>query len=152
MLGDWIHGVDDLLAGLVKGLCMRKAICLVVLVIVAGCGRDPKGLQAEELSNLLSITNLSAQPVYDRGDPPRIVAVRIEADVVHVGDVPINEPFVLTWRLVDDRNETVGEVSKRLEGNMQPGAVRRVTLTVEFEARESVAGLRNVATFDPVSG
>lgn len=131
---------------------MRMAICLVVLVVLAACGRNPQGLQAEELSNLLSITNLSAQPVYNQGDPPLIVAVRIDADVVHVGDVPIEEPFVLTWRLVDDRNETVGQTSRRLEGNMEPGAVRRVTLTVEFEARESVAGLRNVATFDPVSG
>jgi hypothetical protein len=34
---------------------------------------------------------------------------------------------------------------------MAPGAVRPVTLTIEFEARETVAGLRNVATFDPVS-
>ena len=118
---------------------------------MAGCGRNPKGLQAEELSNMLSITNLAAQPVYDQGDPPRIVAVRIDADVVHVGDVPIDEPFVLTWRLVDDQNDTVGQASKRLEGDMEPGAVRSVTLTVEFEARESVGGLRNVATFDPVS-
>lgn len=131
---------------------MRMALCLVVLVVVAGCGRDPKGLQTEELSNMLSITNLAAQPVYNQDNPPLIVAVRIDADVVHVGDVPINEPFVLTWRLVDDQNDTVGEVSKRMEGNMVPGAVRRVTLTVQFEARESVAGLRNVATFDPVSG
>ena len=132
---------------------MRMAIGLVVLVVVlAGCGRNPKGLQAEELSNMLSITNLSAQPVYNPGAPPLIVAVRIDADVVHVGDVPIEEPFVLTWRLVDDRNDTVGQTSRRLEGNMEPGDVRRVTLTVEFEARESVAGLRNVATFDPVSG
>ncbi len=135
-----------------KGLCMRMAICLVVLVVVAGCGRNPKGLQAEELSNMLSITNLSAHPVLNQGDPPQIVAVRIDADVVHVGDVPIEEPFVLTWRLVDDQNDTVGQTSRRLEGNMEPGDVRRVTLTVEFEARESVAGLRNVATFDPVSG
>lgn len=131
---------------------MRMAIGLVVLVVLAGCGRNPKGLQAEELSNMLSITNLSAQPVYNQGAPPLIVGVRIDADVVHVGDVPIEEPFVLTWRLVDDQNDTVGQTSRRLEGNMEPGAVRRVTLTVEFEARESVAGLRNVATFDPVSG
>lgn len=131
---------------------MRMAIGLVVLVVLAGCGRNPKGLQAEELSNMLSITNLSAQPVYNQGAPRLIVAVRIDADVVHVGDVPIEEPFVLTWRLVDDQNDTVGQTSRRLEGNMEPGDVRRVTLTVEFEARESVAGLRNVATFDPVSG
>ena len=131
---------------------MRMAIGLVVLVVLAGCGRNPKGLQAEELSNMLSITNLSAQPVHNQGAPPLIVAVRIDADVVHVGDVPIEEPFVLTWRLVDDQNDTVGQTSRRLEGNMEPGDVRRVTLTVEFEARESVAGLRNVATFDPVSG
>ena len=109
-------------------------------------------MQAEELSNMLSITNLSAHPVFNQVEPPQIVAVRIDADVVHVGDVPIEEPFVLTWRLVDDQNDTVGQTSRRLEGNMAPRDVRRVTLTVEFEARESVAGLRNVATFDPVSG
>lgn len=131
---------------------MRISVCFVGLVVLAGCGRDPTGLQTEELSNMLSITNLAAQPVFNQDNPPLIVAVRIEADVVHVGDVPIEEPFVLTWRLVDDQNETVGQTSRRLEGNMEPGAVRRVTLTVEFEARESVAGLRNVATFDPVSG
>ena len=135
-----------------KGRLMRITIGLAVLVLIAGCGRNPKGLQAEELSNMLSITNLAAQSVYNQDDPPLIIAVRIDADVVHVGDVPIEEPFVLTWRLVDDQNETVGQTSRRLEGNMAPGAVRKVKLTVEFEARESVAGLRNVATFDPVSG
>ena len=100
---------------------------------------------------MLSITNLSARPVLNQDDPPLIVAVRVAADVVHVGDVPIDAPFVLTWRLVDDQNDTVGQASIRLEGNMAPGAVRPVTLTIEFEARETVAGLRNVATFDPVS-
>lgn len=134
-----------------KGFLVRIAICLTALAVILGCGRNSKALDAEELSNMLSITNLSARPVLNQDDPPLIVAVRVAADVVHVGDVPIDAPFVLTWRLVDDQNDTVGQASIRLEGNMAPGAVRPVTLTIEFEARETVAGLRNVATFDPVS-
>ena len=130
---------------------MRIKIVCAVLVGVLGCGRNSNVLDAEDLSNMLSITNLAAQPVLDQSDPPLIIGVRIDADVVHVGEVPIDVPFILTWRLVDDQNETVGQASKRLDGNLEPGGVRHVTLTVEFEARESVAGLRNVATFDPVS-
>ncbi len=130
---------------------MRIKMVWAVLIAVSGCSGKLDVLDAEDLSNMLSITNLSAQPVLNQDNPPRIVGVRIEADVVHVGEVPIDVSFILTWRLVDDQNATVGQASKQLDGNMDPGAVRRVTLTVEFEARESVAGLRNVATFDPVS-
>ena len=130
---------------------MRIRIVCAVLVVFLGCGRDSNVLDAEDLSNMLSITNLAAQPVVDQGNPPLMVAVRIDADVVHVGDVPIDIPFILTWRLTDDQNATVGQASKQFDANMEPGAVRHVTLTIQFEARESVTGLRNVATFDPVS-
>ncbi len=134
-----------------KGLAMRIRMVCAVLIVVSGCSGKSNVLDAEDLSNMLSITNLSAQPVLNQANPPLIVAVRIDADVVHVGEVPIDVPFILTWRLTDDQNATVGQASKQFDGNMEPGAVRHVTLTVEFEARESVAGLRNAATFDPAS-
>ena len=130
---------------------MAVRISLALVAMLWGCGSGPAGPDSEELSRVLSISNLSKQPIQDTADPSRIVGLTIEVDVINRGALPIVVPFTLTWSLRDRQGQVLGSASRRLEGILEPGASRHVSLTLNFPATPSLEEFQDVVTFDLVA-
>ena len=107
-------------------------------------------LDTDTLSSFLSIGRLERAAIPDPQDPARAVGATLAADVVHVGDFPITVAFRMTWRLRGGGGDTVGTATARFDENLQPGAVRTVTLSISFPSRAGISDLQNVITFDPI--
>lgn len=131
-----------------------KIFCTVFLVVagmlIQGCGTSPLELDSDELTNLLSITNVVKQPVPDPSDESRITRVIIDVDVVHVGDYTIDVPFTMTWGLREQNGTLIGSSVVRLGEDMGRGARRHVTLNITFPPRQSLNGVQDIVTFDPL--
>ena len=124
---------------------------LVLLMICAqACGTNPLELDADDLTNMLSVTNVVKQPVPDPSDASRITSVIVDVDVVHVGDFAIDVPFTMTWGIREQSGGLIGSASARLAEDMTPGARRHVTLNVSFPPRTDLNNLQDVVTFDPL--
>jgi hypothetical protein len=121
---------------------------ILLATSLLGCGSTDRGLDTDELSDQLSISNLSKLHIRSPGDATLIVGLAIDVDVIHVGDLVIVDPFVMTWSLVKDNGDTLGSASKRLDGGMTPGQRRSITLNVTFGPVSSLSGVRDVVTFD----
>ena len=132
------------LAGAAAGIALALAL--------AGCGADDRGLNTNELSDLLSISNLSKLAIRSSGDPSQIVGLAIDVDVINVGDRIVDVPFLMTWTLIDDDGNTIGSGTKGLEAGLGPGQRRSVTLSIVFAPLTSLDGVRDVVTFDLIPG
>ena len=130
---------------------MRVVVLLGLLVVVAGCGRTPLEWTREDLSDVLSITNLSRQPVYNAETPPSVIGLRVQADVVNTGIVTIDVPFDVTWSLLNAQGKVYASASQRIEDAVLPGERRRVSLVLEFSAIPGLEGYREAVTFDLVA-
>ena len=117
-------------------------------MVLPGCGTDDRGLDTDELSDQLSITNLSKLHIRSTGDPALIVGLAIDVDLIHVGNLVIEDPFLMTWSLVGEDGVTLGSASKRLDGGMAPGQRRSITLNISFSPVSNMNGVRDVVTFD----
>lgn len=129
---------------------MRGWMRLALILVFCGCSTSPLEWNTDALSDSLSIGNLTRTPVYDTVDPPQVVGLRIEADVINVGGVPINVPFTITWSLKDDGGYVYGTASKRFAGSLAAGGSWHVSLSMTFPPTPNLAGLRDVVTFDLV--
>ncbi|HCR16920.1 MAG TPA: hypothetical protein DIU35_05505 [Candidatus Latescibacteria bacterium] len=126
-------------------------IALAALVsIIQSCGTKPLELDADDLTNMLSVSNVVKQPVADPSDASRISRVIIDVDVIHVGDFVIDVPFTMTWGLRDQDGNLIGSASAMLAEKMAPGDRRHVTLSISFPPRASLSDLQDALTFDPL--
>ncbi|MDA0747051.1 MAG: hypothetical protein O2954_11065 [bacterium] len=125
-------------------------IGVVALFLFWGCGEKSVGLDANELSNMLSLTNVSKQPIPDVLNTSQVAGVVIDVDVVQVGDFPILVPFLIRWQIRDAQGEVLGETTRRFEKDLAPGARVHTTLRVTFLARPNLGGLQDLVTFDPL--
>ena len=132
---------------------MSKSYIIMLVLLMIGtkaCGTNPVELDVDDLTNMLSVTNVVKQPVPDPSDASRITSVIVDVDVVHVGDFTIDVPFTMTWGLREQGGGLIGSASARLAENMTPGARRHVTLRVFFPPRTDLNNLQDVVTFDPL--
>ena len=127
---------------------MRAWICVMVGVGLAACGTSPVELDNDQLSEMLSLTNLSKRPIRNPLDATQIIGVGVEVDVVNVAPVPIDVSFALVWSLRDGEGRTLSSASGRIAAGLAPGSSRHVSLTLSFAAVASLEGYRDVATFD----
>jgi len=123
-----------------------------VLLIVCACGTQSTYWDSDVLSDALSIGGLSRQPVYGSGDPPQIVAVRIEADVINVGYGPIDVPFTINWVLRDSQGSVQGSGSATRRETLNAGASWHVSLSIQVPPVQSLNELQDLVTFDLVEG
>ncbi len=130
---------------------MRVFRLLGLLVAVVGCGRTPLDWTRDDLSGVLSLTNLSRQPVYNTETPRSVVGLRVQAEVVNTGIVTIDVPFDVTWSLLDAQGKVYASASQRIEDGLLPGERRRVSLVLEFSEIPGLEGYREAATFDLVA-
>lgn len=128
---------------------MQRGIMWALMLILCGCTTSPLEWNTDDLSDSLSIGNLTRTPVHNTADPPQIVGLRIEADVINVGYVSINVPFTITWSVTDGQDRTYA-ASKRFNGSLAAGGSWRVLLNLSFPARPSLDEFRDVVTFDLV--
>ncbi|MDP6776113.1 MAG: hypothetical protein QGI83_05050, partial [Candidatus Latescibacteria bacterium] len=74
---------------------MRTRIWVAVGLMLAGCGTSPVELDNDQLSDMLSLTNLSKRTIRSPVDAAQIIGVGVEFDVVNVAAVPIEAPFTV---------------------------------------------------------
>ena len=129
---------------------MRIMVLLLSISLVVGCGNKPFQLDSDDLTNMLSISNLVKHPIQDPVDSSMMIGVTIDVDVIHTGDFVIDVPFTMTWGLRDGQGALIGSGSIRLVADMSPGARRHVTLDVNFSPRANLNGIQDVVTFDPL--
>jgi hypothetical protein len=116
----------------------------LVLLFLFGCGGDPVSPEAEALSAVMSLANVSRESVLNaEGD---IVGLNLSAEVVNTGAIPIISPIVMTWRLRVSNNEIARTTHRFTDFGV--GQAQRVFLTLPFEARSSLSGVQDVVTFD----
>lgn len=121
---------------------------LGAVLLIPGCGKSPLDLDTEDLDSLLSIANLSRRPMTDRSDPPMILGLEIDADVVNVSTVTIRHPLTVTWALMDPDGDRFASASTRIAGNFPGGETRHFSLVLNFPATASLDRFRDVVTFD----
>ena len=127
---------------------MRAWICVLVGMALVACGTNPIGLDNDQLSDMLSLTNLSKRTIRNPLDPTQILGVGIEADVVNVAAVPIEVPFTVVWSLRDGEGRTLSSASGRIEAGLDPGSSRHISLTLSFAAVSDLDGYGDVVTFN----
>ena len=66
---------------------MKSGLVLGATVLMQGCSTSPLELNTDDLNSLLSISNLNKRSIPDQSDPPGIVGLEVEADVINVGQV-----------------------------------------------------------------
>lgn len=128
---------------------MELRVFLTLLLLCWGCSSNPVSQISEDLSRVLSITNLSKFPIPDRQNADLVIGVSIQVDVVNTVDVPIQVPFTITWTLRDGDGSMLGQASQELAGLAARGR-ERVAFTIPFEARPDLSGIRDEVTFDVV--
>ncbi len=129
---------------------MKSGLVLGATVLMQ-CSTSPLELNTDDLNSLLSISNLNKRLIPDQSDPPGIVGLEVEADVINVGQVIVKNPFKVTWTLLGTGGDRLGSASTELAGNFSPGGTRHFSLTLSFPATVSLEGFRDVVTFDLVS-
>jgi hypothetical protein len=117
-------------------------------LLIQGCGKGPLDLNTDDLDSLLSIANLNRRSITDRSDPPMILGLEIDADVVNVGAVTIRRPLTVTWTLLDPDGDRFASASTRIAGNFPGGETRHFSLVLNFPATASLDRFRDVVTFD----
>lgn len=130
---------------------MVVRMLLAIALVLCGCVSNPMDPDNRELSNMLSLSNRVKRPIQDPANPSQIIALQVEVDIINVGDLTITVPFTITWSLLDGQGKIYGSASRRLEGNMAPGAKRHVSLTLNFPATPSLEGFSDAVTFDLVT-
>ena len=126
-------------------------LLLLLLPALCGCSPNPSEWETDALSDMLSISNVNKQPIRNAADPPQIVGMRVDLEIVNVGRVPIDVPFTVTWSLRDPQGKPYASASRKLTGDMAPGALRRVSLALQFPATPTLNGFQDVVTFDLVN-
>ncbi|MCZ6634159.1 MAG: hypothetical protein O7G87_12195, partial [bacterium] len=95
---------------------MKLRVFLMWVLVCWGCSSNPVSQVSEDLSLVLSITNLSKFLIPDRQNADLVIGVSIQVDVVNTVDVPIQVPFTITWTLRDGDGSVLGQVSQQLAG------------------------------------
>jgi hypothetical protein len=127
---------------------MRTWICVAVGLVLAGCGASPVELDNDQLSDMLSLTNLSKRAIRSPVDPAQIIGLGVEFDVVNVAAAPVEPPFTVVWTLRDGDGRTLASATGRVDAGLAPGSSRHVALTLSFAAVASLEGYTDVVTFN----
>jgi hypothetical protein len=124
-----------------------RLILVFVVFGTSACSDNSLLLDNNDLSSLLSISDVSKIAVQDSGDPELIAGLVVETTVIHTGFVIINVPFRMTWSIRRDGN-TIGSASREFDAGFGPGQSERVRLVLEFAPVASLVGSTDAVTFD----
>ena len=119
--------------------------CLYALLV--GCSSSPIALDNDDLSSVLSITNISKTPITDTTNAGLVTGLLIDAEVVNTGFFTIDVPFRMTWSLREG-GTNIGTASTSFSAGFSPGASRRVQLRILFSPVATSEGFQDVVTFD----
>jgi hypothetical protein len=115
---------------------------------MCACGSGPSGLDEEDLSNLLAISNVSKSYLSEGGDPGLISGVVVNVDIVNIGAILIDVPFKVTWVLRDPTGDRYAHASQRVDQGLGPGQRLHLTITLRFPPLASLQGYGDAVTFD----
>ena len=124
----------------------QVAFCFLALAGLVGCSGDPV-LDNDELSTLLSISNVTKTRIQDIANPVLIAGLTVDTTVIHTGFSNVNVPFRMTWTL--RRSGTILATAFRdFEAGFRPGASVPVRLTLRFSPIPDLDGTTDAVTFD----
>ena len=124
-----------------------RRVLLSVVIVVSACSNDSLRLDNNDLSSLLSISDVTKTVVQDSGNPELIGGLVVETTVIHTGFVTVNVPFRMTWSIRRD-GKTIGSVSREFDAGFAPGQSERVRLVLDFAPVTSLVGSTDAVTFD----
>lgn len=116
-------------------------------VLLASCAGDPRELDNDELSALLSLTNVIKTEVRNPSNADEITGLIVDTTVINSGFDTINVPFRMTWAL--RRNgTTLASASRDFPARFSPGQSELVRLVLRFAPESDLSDVRDVVTFD----
>ncbi|MEE2753509.1 MAG: hypothetical protein VX910_05960 [Candidatus Latescibacterota bacterium] len=124
-----------------------RLILVFVVFGTSACSDNSLLLDNNDLSSLLSISDVSKTAVQDSGDPELIAGLVVETTVIHTGFVIVTVPFRMTWSIRRDGN-TIGSASREFDAGFSPGQSERVRLVLDFGPVASLVGSTDAVTFD----
>jgi hypothetical protein len=124
-----------------------KIVLLCAVCSANACSNDSLRLDNNDLSSLLSITDVAKTVVQDDSNPELVAGLIVNTTVIHTGFVRINVPFRMTWQLRRD-GTTVGAASRDFDSGFAPAQTERVRLVLSFPPVVSLDGVTDAVTFD----
>ena len=116
----------------------------LLVAMFFGCGNNAVSHEDDVLSDVMALSSVSKAPIHQADGA--IVGLTISVDVINTGPVPIEQAFVMTWRLRDGNN-TLSVATHRFSGIFGRAERKRVVLTLNFPARSDLSGIQDVVTF-----
>jgi hypothetical protein len=120
---------------------------IAAAALIVSCSSDPRDLDNDELSSLLSLSNVVKTEVRRPGNVNEITGLIVDTTVIHTGFATINVPFRMTWALRKD-GSTVGSAWQDFPARFSPGQSASIRLVIPFAARTDLDGLTDIVTFD----
>ena len=120
---------------------------LLILAALVGCSSDPRGLDNDILSSLLSISNVTKKRLQDTSNPDLVSGVIVDSTVIHTGFLTINVPFRMTWTLRLD-GIALATATYDFAAGFAPGASASVRVTLRFYPVSDLDNTTDVVTFD----
>lgn len=128
-----------------KGLKTCRTWIAMLVAMLLGCGNAAVSPDDDVLSQVMALSNVNKAPITQTDGS--IVGLTVSADVINTGPVPIEQAFVMTWRLREG-NATLSAATHRFSGIFDRSERRRVVLTLNFPARPNLSGVQDVVTFE----
>lgn len=129
----------------VKGRSLIHGI-VIALLSVSGCSSDGV-LDNDDLSSLLSISNVTRTRIADTANPALISGLTIDSTVIHTGFVTVRVPFRMTWALRRD-GAVLATATRDFGPGFSPGDSIPVRLTLRFGPVSDLVGTTDSVTFD----
>ena len=119
---------------------------LIALVCLSGCTSD-QVLENEDLSSLLSITDVTKTRIPDVGNPELVAGLTVDSTVIHAGFITVNVPFRMTWTIRRD-GAVFATATRDFPAGFAPGDSVPVRLTLRFDPVTDLSGTSDAVTFD----
>jgi hypothetical protein len=129
---------------------IRVRGAVIVSVIVAclfGCDSDPRQLDTDDLTALLSVSMVTKTRLQDTTRPELISGLIVDTTVIHTGFITIDVPFRMTWSIRRD-GAVFASATRDFEAGFAPGQSESVRLTLRFDPVATLDGVSDAVTFD----
>lgn len=120
--------------------------CVVWCACLAGCSSKP-ALDNDDLSSLLSISNVVKTRIPDAANPDLVAGLTIDTTVINTGFSTVDVPFRMTWTLRRS-GQTLASQSRDFAAGFGPGDTQPVRLTLRFDPIPDLDGTTDAVTFD----